>query len=139
MGLLTILKKIKQKEKEIRLLILCVRSFRVHAIWKRAHATQRLPAYARPMSGCHGSLPAPLGLRGPVRWPIQLHIPRSFGRPRSVARKPLTLRSAFPPRLVCSGLDNAGKTTVLKKFMGEDINSISPTLGFNIQTLEYRG
>jgi len=35
------------------------------------------------------------------------------------------------------GLDNAGKTTILKKFNGEDINSISPTLGFNIKTLHY--
>ncbi len=39
----------------------------------------------------------------------------------------------------CSGLDNAGKTTIVKKFNGEDINTISPTLGFNIQTLEYQG
>lgn len=39
----------------------------------------------------------------------------------------------------CRGLDNAGKTTILKKFNGEDIESISPTLGFNIQTLEYGG
>jgi len=37
------------------------------------------------------------------------------------------------------GLDNAGKTTILKKFNGEDITTISPTLGFNIQTLEYGG
>ena len=37
------------------------------------------------------------------------------------------------------GLDNAGKTTVVKKFNGEDIDMISPTLGFNIKTLEYRG
>jgi len=37
------------------------------------------------------------------------------------------------------GLDNAGKTTILKKFNGEDINTISPTLGFNIKTLEHRG
>lgn len=37
-----------------------------------------------------------------------------------------------------SGLDNAGKTTVLKKFNGEDINTISPTLGFNIKTLEFK-
>ncbi|RHY64181.1 hypothetical protein DYB30_000336 [Aphanomyces astaci] len=36
------------------------------------------------------------------------------------------------------GLDNAGKTTILKKFMGQDISSISPTLGFDIQTLEYK-
>lgn len=43
---------------------------------------------------------------------------------------------SLPP---CSGLDNAGKTTILKKINGEDIDSISPTLGFNIQTLEYSG
>ncbi len=42
-------------------------------------------------------------------------------------------------RLLMLGLDNAGKTTVLKAFNGEDIHSISPTLGFNIQTLEYTG
>nr|QXF29022.1 Arl2 [Vischeria sp. CAUP Q 202] len=42
-------------------------------------------------------------------------------------------------RLLILGLDNAGKTTILKKFNGEDINTISPTLGFNIKTLEYRG
>lgn len=35
---------------------------------------------------------------------------------------------------VNSGLDNAGKTTILKKLVGEDISSISPTLGFNIKT-----
>ena len=32
------------------------------------------------------------------------------------------------------GLDNAGKTTILKKLNGEDIMGISPTLGFNIKT-----
>lgn len=36
------------------------------------------------------------------------------------------------------GLDNAGKTTILKKFNAEDINTISPTLGFNIKTLVYK-
>ena len=36
------------------------------------------------------------------------------------------------------GLDNAGKTTVLRKFCGEPIDTIEPTLGFNIQTLEYQ-
>ena len=39
----------------------------------------------------------------------------------------------------CSGLDNAGKTTILKKFIGEDINTISPTFGFNIKTVEHKG
>lgn len=42
-------------------------------------------------------------------------------------------------RILMLGLDNAGKTTILKRFNGEDINEISPTLGFNIQTLEHRG
>lgn len=40
-------------------------------------------------------------------------------------------------RLLILGLDNAGKTTILKKFNGEDISQISPTLGFNIKTLNY--
>lgn len=35
-------------------------------------------------------------------------------------------------------MDNAGKTTILKRFNGEEINTISPTLGFNIKTLEHR-
>ena len=42
-------------------------------------------------------------------------------------------------RVLVLGLDNAGKTTVLKKFNGEDISTISPTLGFSIKTLEYKG
>ncbi|KAL0481754.1 ADP-ribosylation factor-like protein [Acrasis kona] len=41
-------------------------------------------------------------------------------------------------RLLMLGLDNAGKTTIVKKFNGEDIDTISPTLGFNIKTLEYK-
>ena len=43
--------------------------------------------------------------------------------------------SAVSSRL--SGLDNAGKTTILKALTGDDIHSISPTLGFNIQTLTF--
>ncbi|KAI9905405.1 hypothetical protein PsorP6_013626 [Peronosclerospora sorghi] len=41
-------------------------------------------------------------------------------------------------RVLILGLDNAGKTTILKKFMGQDITEISPTLGFEIQTFEYK-
>ncbi|TCD69162.1 ADP-ribosylation factor-like protein 2 [Steccherinum ochraceum] len=37
-------------------------------------------------------------------------------------------------RLLFLGLDNAGKTTILKRLNGEDITGISPTLGFNIKT-----
>lgn len=42
-------------------------------------------------------------------------------------------------RILILGLDNAGKTTILKKFCGERIDSIEPTLGFNIKTLEHKG
>jgi GTPase SAR1 family protein len=37
------------------------------------------------------------------------------------------------------GLDNAGKTTIVKKIMGEDVNTVSPTLGFIIKTIDYQG
>ncbi|ORY94730.1 putative ADP-ribosylation factor-like 2-like protein [Syncephalastrum racemosum] len=40
-------------------------------------------------------------------------------------------------RLLMLGLDNAGKTTILKRINGEPIDTISPTLGFNIKTLEH--
>lgn len=40
-------------------------------------------------------------------------------------------------RLLILGLDNAGKTTVLNRFLGNDVSQISPTVGFNIQTIPY--
>ena len=33
-------------------------------------------------------------------------------------------------RILVLGLDNAGKTTCVKKFLGEDTSEIAPTLGF---------
>jgi hypothetical protein len=39
----------------------------------------------------------------------------------------------------CRGLDNAGKTTIVKRIMGEDVNTVSPTLGFIIKTVDYEG
>ncbi|XP_008558329.1 ADP-ribosylation factor-like protein 2 [Microplitis mediator] len=41
-------------------------------------------------------------------------------------------------RILMLGLDNAGKTTILKRYIGEPIDTISPTLGFNIKTIEHR-
>jgi ADP-ribosylation factor-like protein 2 len=35
------------------------------------------------------------------------------------------------------GLDNAGKTTIVKKLCGQSIEAIEPTLGFQIQTLDH--
>lgn len=41
-------------------------------------------------------------------------------------------------RILILGLDNAGKTTILKRINGEDYLKTEPTLGFNIKTLEHR-
>ncbi|KAH8921437.1 ARF/SAR superfamily [Atractiella rhizophila] len=42
-------------------------------------------------------------------------------------------------RILMLGLDNAGKTTIVKRINGEDIDTVSPTLGFNIKTLFHKG
>ncbi|KAF2845676.1 ADP-ribosylation factor [Plenodomus tracheiphilus IPT5] len=42
-------------------------------------------------------------------------------------------------RILMLGLDNAGKTTIVKQIMNEDVNTVSPTLGFIIKTIEYDG
>lgn len=39
--------------------------------------------------------------------------------------------------VLCRGLDNSGKTTIVLKLNGEDTSVISPTLGFNIKTITY--
>ncbi|KAL9028348.1 MAG: hypothetical protein Q9196_003275 [Gyalolechia fulgens] len=42
-------------------------------------------------------------------------------------------------RILMLGLDNAGKTTIVKRLMNEDVNTVSPTLGFIIRTIDYEG
>lgn len=42
-------------------------------------------------------------------------------------------------RVLLLGLDNAGKTTIVKQVLGEDINTVSPTLGFQIRTITHEG
>ncbi|KAI9850822.1 MAG: hypothetical protein M1838_004975 [Thelocarpon superellum] len=42
-------------------------------------------------------------------------------------------------RILMLGLDNAGKTTIVKRIMNEDVNTVSPTLGFIIKTIDYEG
>lgn len=37
------------------------------------------------------------------------------------------------------GLDNAGKTTIVKRVMNEDVTGVSPTLGFIIKTIDFQG
>ncbi|KAG6551219.1 hypothetical protein Mapa_007145 [Marchantia paleacea] len=41
-------------------------------------------------------------------------------------------------RILMVGLDNAGKTTIVKRINGEDTSGISPTLGFNIKTMQFK-
>ncbi|XP_073125835.1 ADP-ribosylation factor-like protein 2 [Henckelia pumila] len=41
-------------------------------------------------------------------------------------------------RILMVGLDNSGKTTIVLKINGEDTSVISPTLGFNIKTINYQ-
>jgi len=43
------------------------------------------------------------------------------------------------PRVLILGLDNAGKTTVLRKLSEEDTTNISPTPGFNVKQLNCSG
>lgn len=42
-------------------------------------------------------------------------------------------------RILLLGLDNAGKTTILKKLASEDITHITPTQGFNIKSVQSPG
>jgi ADP-ribosylation factor-like protein 3 len=42
-------------------------------------------------------------------------------------------------RLLLLGLDNAGKTTLLKKLASEDVTHITPTQGFNIKSVQSEG
>ncbi|KAI5278011.1 Adp-Ribosylation Factor-Like Protein 2 [Manis pentadactyla] len=115
MGLLTILKKMKQKERELRLLMLYPPARRSR---EGSGGTRRESGVRRPLPG----------------------VGCAAGRPVPTVRCASRTAQGLPLNLVHpSGLDNAGKTTILKKFNGEDIDTISPTLGFNIKTLEHRG
>jgi ADP-ribosylation factor-like protein 3 len=49
------------------------------------------------------------------------------------------LQSDQEARLLVLGLDNSGKTTILKKLSDEDITHIMPTQGFNIKSLMHDG
>lgn len=42
-------------------------------------------------------------------------------------------------RILLLGLDNAGKTTIVKRILHEDISEVSPTLGFSIRTIDHEG
>merc|ERR1712167_22180 len=48
-------------------------------------------------------------------------------------------RSETEVRILMLGLDNSGKTSILKRLSDEDITHIMPTQGFNIKSLLHEG
>lgn len=40
-------------------------------------------------------------------------------------------------RVLMLGLDNSGKTTITKKLLNQDVSKVSPTLGFQINTINH--
>jgi len=48
-------------------------------------------------------------------------------------------RSEKEARILVLGLDNAGKTTILKKLSDEAIDTITPTKGFNVKSITVKG
>lgn len=42
-------------------------------------------------------------------------------------------------RVLVLGLDSAGKTTIIRNLMGQDPKQVSPTMGFQIQSFEWKG
>lgn len=46
-------------------------------------------------------------------------------------------RTETEARLLVLGLDNSGKTTILKKLSSEDITTVAPTQGFCIKSLAH--
>jgi GTPase SAR1 family protein len=44
-------------------------------------------------------------------------------------------RSGNEARILVLGLDNSGKTTILKRLSNESIKEVMPTQGFNVKTL----
>lgn len=48
-------------------------------------------------------------------------------------------RAVRQVRILVLGLDNAGKTTILKSLSDEDITTITPTKGFNLKSVKTMG
>merc|ERR1712125_15923 len=78
---------------------------------------------------------------GPTRDPLGgLFLPASlFARMGLLSILKKMKKDEKEARILMLGLDNAGKTTILKKMSEEDISHIMPTQGFNIKSLVHEG
>ena len=92
-------------------------------------------------------------VRAPIPRPTRSRrLPRRAGE-LQLLRAPIRFRSkpTDPPvpacplplpkqaRILILGLDNAGKTTILRKLSDEDITTTTPTQGFNIKSILHNG
>ena len=48
------------------------------------------------------------------------------------------LKNGKPKRFLMLGLDAAGKTTLLYKMKLGEISFVTPTIGFNVETVKYK-
>ena len=80
------------------------------------------------------NLPAQARLAPPAARPL----PSPLVPPPAPVAQPLVYREQ-EARILVLGLDNAGKTTILKKLSDEEITHIMPTQGFNIKSLSKEG
>ena len=50
----------------------------------------------------------------------------------------ILFQKAKETRLLILGLDNAGKTSIIRSLCSEELLSVSPTVGFQIKSITYR-
>ena len=66
-------------------------------------------------------------------------IVKNVGRNSVMIKRKLKSSPDRELRILLLGLDNAGKTTILKSLASEDISTITPTQGFNIKSVQSEG
>lgn len=70
--------------------------------------------------------------------PLKVHTnPKSIHESQGLLALLRKLRSAPEKevRILLLGLDNAGKTTILKQLASEEVTQVTPTAGFNIKSV----
>lgn len=74
----------------------------------------------------------------PTNNPLKVHTnPKSIHESQGLLALLRKLRSAPEKevRILLLGLDNAGKTTILKQLASEEVTQVTPTAGFNIKSV----